>query len=93
MAGLAVVRGLVPHTWRLTSLIDLVANGNTLSSSTSSDPEKRDDVEIVDWDGPNDPENPYEQSTLFPAGNILTFSSFNWSVSRKWVLTITTCFM
>jgi hypothetical protein len=47
-------------------LIDLVANGNRLSSTTSSDPEKRGDVEIVDWDGPNDPENPYEQPTLLP---------------------------
>ena len=29
------------------------------SSATSSGLEKRQDVEIVDWDGPNDPENPY----------------------------------
>jgi hypothetical protein len=61
MAGVAVVRELEPHTWRTTLLIDLVANGHRLSSTTSSDPEKRDDVEIVDWDGPNDPENPYER--------------------------------
>jgi hypothetical protein len=29
------------------------------SSATNSNLEKREDVEIVDWDGPNDPENPY----------------------------------
>jgi hypothetical protein len=29
------------------------------SSATSSGLEKRQDVEIVDWDGPDDPENPY----------------------------------
>ncbi|KAI9832760.1 MAG: hypothetical protein M1819_003980 [Sarea resinae] len=34
------------------------------------------DIEIIDWDGPNDPENP-----------------FNWSKKRKWILTITTCFI
>ena len=45
---------------RATSLTASIANGNALSSTTSSDPEKREDVEIVDWDGPNDPENPYE---------------------------------
>lgn len=45
-------------------LTDPIANGNRLSSTISSDPEKRDDMEIVDWDGPNDPENPYEQRLL-----------------------------
>lgn len=49
------------------SLNESVANGNGLSSTTSRDPEKRDEVEIVDWDGPNDPENPYEQSPLLLA--------------------------
>ena len=29
------------------------------SSATSNGLEKREEVEIVDWDGPNDPENPY----------------------------------
>lgn len=51
-------------------------DGSRESSAGSGDPEKRDDFEVVDWDGPNDPENP-----------------FNWSVSYKWVLTITTCFI
>ena len=40
----------------------------------SSDPEKREDIEIVDWDGPNDPDNPYEQRTLLLAEGVLTFS-------------------
>lgn len=35
-----------------------LSNGTGQSSATSGDPEKRGDVEIVDWDGPNDPENP-----------------------------------
>ena len=35
------------------------AHADRHSSATSSDPEKRDDIEVVDWDGPNDPENPY----------------------------------
>lgn len=33
-------------------------NGTRQSSTESQDPEKKSDVEIVDWDGPNDPENP-----------------------------------
>jgi len=47
-------------------------------------PEKKEDIdlesdpriEIVDWEGPDDPDNP-----------------FNWSVKRKWLITITTCFI
>jgi hypothetical protein len=27
--------------------------------ATCGDPEKSQGVEVVDWDGPNDPENPY----------------------------------
>lgn len=34
------------------------------------------DIEIVDWEGQDDPANP-----------------FNWSTSRKWVMTLTTCFI
>ncbi|KAH0140724.1 hypothetical protein KCU67_g14761, partial [Aureobasidium melanogenum] len=34
------------------------------------------DIEIVDWEGRDDPANP-----------------FNWSTSRKWVMTLTTCFI
>lgn len=49
-----------PALWGKTLLSGSAANGNRLSSTISSDPEKRDDMEIVDWDGPNDPENPYE---------------------------------
>ena len=37
------------------------------------DPSKH--IEIVSWDGPDDPGNPY-----------------NWSVRRKWILTILACF-
>jgi hypothetical protein len=29
------------------------------SSATTSGLEKREDIEIVDWDGPDDPQNPY----------------------------------
>lgn len=29
------------------------------TSDTSTGLEKRQDFDIVDWDGPNDPENPY----------------------------------
>jgi len=67
------------------------------SSATSGGPEKREDVEIVDWNGPDDPENPYERlptacsrTTNNKTDNRL---SFNWSPSRKWILTLTTCFM
>jgi len=44
------------------------------SSATSSGLEKRDDVEIVDWDGPHDPENPYAklQHTTTIAGLVET---------------------
>ena len=90
---MTVVRVSKPHPWENNIADFSIANGNRLSSTTSSDPEKRDDVEIVDWDGPNDPENPYEQCLLLEKSTVLTLSSFNWSVSRKWVLTITTCFM
>ncbi|KAL1643906.1 hypothetical protein SLS58_004580 [Diplodia intermedia] len=45
-------------------------------SSAAESRQKESDVELVDWDGPNDPENP-----------------FNWSKKRKWLLTITTCFI
>ena len=38
-------------------------NINGQSSATSNGLEKREDVEIVDWDGPNDPENPYARNT------------------------------
>ena len=58
----------------LTLLTGPLANGNRLSSTMSSDPEKREDIEIVDWDGPNDPDNPYEQRTLLLAEGVLTFS-------------------
>jgi hypothetical protein len=34
------------------------------------------EIEVVDWEGRDDPANP-----------------FNWSTSRKWVMTLTTCFM
>jgi hypothetical protein len=33
------------------------------SSATSNGLEKSEEVEIVDWDGPNDPENPYARKT------------------------------
>jgi hypothetical protein len=36
------------------------------SSATSSALEKRQDVEIVDWDGPNDPDNPYASYNTRP---------------------------
>ncbi|KAF2144144.1 uncharacterized protein K452DRAFT_246347 [Aplosporella prunicola CBS 121167] len=52
---------------------------NRRRSSASTRIEKageNGDVEIVDWNGPNDPENP-----------------FNWSKKRKWLITITTCFI
>ncbi|KAK7560721.1 putative MFS multidrug transporter [Phyllosticta citricarpa] len=40
-------------------------------------PTKKDlNIEIVDWEGPNDPSNP-----------------FNWSKTKKWILTITVCFI
>ena len=64
MAGMTVVRMPNPHSEEQQPLTDPIANGNRLSSTISSDPEKRDDMEIVDWDGPNDPENPYEQRLL-----------------------------
>ncbi|OJD36188.1 mfs multidrug transporter [Diplodia corticola] len=47
-----------------------------VQSSTAESRQKASDVEIVDWDGPDDAENP-----------------FNWSKRRKWLLTITTCFI
>lgn len=34
------------------------------SSATSGGLEKSPDVEIVDWDGPNDPENPYARYNM-----------------------------
>ncbi|KAL0263160.1 hypothetical protein SLS55_002137 [Diplodia seriata] len=45
-------------------------------SSAAESRQKESDAELVDWDGPDDPENP-----------------FNWSKKRKWLLTITTCFI
>lgn len=38
--------------------------------------EPKTDVQYVDWDGPNDPENP-----------------FKWSPGKKWLLTLTACFV
>jgi hypothetical protein len=79
-----------------------VSNTDTTgqSSAASGGPEKREDVEIVDWDGPDDPENPYARLPTACSGttkqqNNKTDSrlSFNWSPSRKWILTLTTCFM
>jgi hypothetical protein len=57
-----VVRISNPHWCGINEADSLVAHSNRLSSPTSSDPEKRGDMEIVDWDGPNDPGNPYEQT-------------------------------
>jgi hypothetical protein len=36
------------------------------SSATTSGMEKSQDVEIVDWDGPNDPDNPYASHNARP---------------------------
>ncbi|ODN92741.1 multidrug transporter [Cryptococcus wingfieldii CBS 7118] len=55
--------------------------GTTLHPSESGSGHKRGKIddkgrEIIDWDGPDDPDNP-----------------FNFSISYKWLLTITTCFI
>jgi hypothetical protein len=48
------------------------ADGNRLSSTPSDNPEKRDDIEVVDWDGPDDPDNPYGQcNTLHARMNLI----------------------
>jgi hypothetical protein len=46
------------HPCGINEADSFVAHSNRLSSPMSSDPEKREDMEIVDWDGPNDPGNP-----------------------------------
>ena len=48
------------------------ADGSRLSSTPSGNTEKREDIEIVDWDGPDDPDNPYERLSLVLAESMLT---------------------
>jgi hypothetical protein len=61
-AGTAVVRISRSNSCRIIETDFLVAQIDRLSSPGSSNPEKREDIEIVDWNGPNDPGNPYEQN-------------------------------
>lgn len=46
----------------------------------------------MDWDGPDDPDNPSVYSFAWSA-MINNWDRFNWSRSYKWLITITTCFM
>lgn len=62
-AGMAVVRSRCQGLHEINAADWSVAHGNRLSSTISGDPEKQQDMEIVDWDGPDDPENPYEQQS------------------------------
>jgi hypothetical protein len=53
-------------------------------------------IEIVDWNGPGDPENPCVNTKSTNANAKLTARSrcrFNWSTGYKWTATLTTCFM
>ncbi len=57
-----------------------------------------EDIEIVDWDGPDDPENPCVSNRVSYGSPILqqltqTQCRFNWTLGYKWTATLTTCFM